>query len=62
MQPPLPEEVNAFHKNDDCDASPFAHHHTIGTKPNQAADGKIVADLVKLVKTLEDRIETLEGA
>lgn len=57
---PSPQEVNQLHSNDDCDSSPFAHHHTIGTKPNQAADGKVVADLVALVKSLEERIEALE--
>ncbi len=57
---PSPQDVNLMHSNDDCDSSPFAHHHTIGTKPNQAADGKVVADLIALVKELETRIEALE--
>ena len=58
---PRPQEVNQFHFNDDCDSSPMAHHHTIGTGPNQAASGRIVAELVKLVATLEERIEALES-
>lgn len=57
---PSPQEVNNFHKNDDCDKSVFAHHHTIGNSPNQAASGKVVADLVKLVADLEARITALE--
>ncbi len=36
---PSPQVVNSFHNNDDCDTSPFAHHHTLGKSPNQAAAG-----------------------
>lgn len=57
---PSPQTVNQFHNNDDCDSSPFAHHHTIGTSDNQAASGKVVADLLVLVRELETRIEALE--
>ena len=53
---PSPQEVNLFHSNDDCDSSPFAHHHTIGTSDNQAAAGEVVADLVALVKELQARL------
>lgn len=58
---PSPNVVNRFHSNDDCDSSFYAHHHTIGNGPNQAASGKIVADLVRLVADLEDRIVALEN-
>jgi hypothetical protein len=34
-----PEEVNAFHLNSDKDSSVYALHHTLGTKPTQAAPG-----------------------
>lgn len=41
---PSPNVVNRFHANDDCDSSFYAHHHTIGTKPNQAAAGNHLHD------------------
>lgn len=34
-----PQQVNDLHRNDDVDDSSFAHHHTLGIKPNQAAPG-----------------------
>jgi hypothetical protein len=33
------EEVNALHLNSDKDSGPQALHHTLGTKPSQAAPG-----------------------
>lgn len=38
-----PREVEDLHKNDDVDTRPEAHHHTIGSGPNQAAPGSLVA-------------------
>lgn len=32
-------EVERFHRADDLDSSPMAHHHTVGSSPNQAAPG-----------------------
>ena len=37
--PPNPEEVNAFHRYDDIDGSPDAHHHSLGPENNQASPG-----------------------
>ncbi len=36
---PGPKELNDLHTYDDVDASLYAHHHTLGTKPYQAAPG-----------------------
>lgn len=36
---PSPDVVNRFHSKSDVDSSPNAHHHTIGPRKNQAADG-----------------------
>lgn len=36
---PSPQDVNAFHQNSDKDSSPYAQHHTLGGRPNQAAPG-----------------------
>ena len=36
---PSPQDVYLFHNNSDRDSSPFAQHHTLGSKPNQAAPG-----------------------
>lgn len=36
---PEAEAVSKFHDNDDVDGSKFAHHHTLGPLPNQAAAG-----------------------
>ena len=36
---PESEAVSRFHDNDDVDGSKFAHHHTLGALPNQAAAG-----------------------
>lgn len=33
------QSVTEFHKKDDLDAAPFAHHHTLGNRPGQAAAG-----------------------
>lgn len=55
-----PQEVNLFHKQDDADSSPFAHHHTIGTKPNQAADGKVVAELLTSFGSVAEAVTELQ--
>ena len=34
-----PQEINNLHRYDDLDRDTFAHHHSIGDKPNQAASG-----------------------
>lgn len=57
---PSPSVVNQFHFNDDCDTSWRAHHHTIGTGLNQAASGKLLADLIATVAALEARVLDLE--
>lgn len=36
---PGPETIARFHDNDDVDGSAFAHHHTLGSRPTQAAPG-----------------------
>ena len=36
---PPPDEVNAFHSRDDCDAGWHSHHHTLGVKHDQASAG-----------------------
>lgn len=36
---PNPDEVNEFHRYDDVDNFPEAHHHTLGIDPNQASFG-----------------------
>jgi hypothetical protein len=40
------QEVTDFHKRDDVDSSSQAHHHTIGAKPGQAADGALLQSLI----------------
>ncbi len=37
-------EVQDFHKQDDVDSSKLAHHHTLGTRRNQAAPGDHIHD------------------
>ena len=36
---PGPGEVNDFHRFDDVDYTPEAHHHTLGSDINQASPG-----------------------
>lgn len=38
-QTPSPREVGVFHHRSDVDASVFSHHHTLGTRHNQATYG-----------------------
>lgn len=47
------EPSRQLHAFDDVDSDRFAHHHTLGEGPNQAASGA-------KVKLLEDRITALE--
>ena len=39
LDSPGPNKINADHDNDDVDGSPFSHHHTLGSRANQAAPG-----------------------
>jgi len=32
-------QVRKFHAKDDVDAAVYSHHHTLGSKPNQASPG-----------------------
>lgn len=52
-----PQEVNDFHHNDDCDVSPLSHHHTLGTRGDQASPGNHEHDLSGLMEDF-----TLTGA
>lgn len=52
---PLPtsREVTRFHSRSDVDSSAFAQHHTLGTKPNQAASGSHKHDGLSGLKLLD---------
>lgn len=39
QQKPSPREVADFHTNDDVDSRTQAHHHTLGSRHEQAAPG-----------------------
>lgn len=50
------EARDTSHDNDDVDQDLRAHHHTIGTGPNQAASGADLKALTARVASIEARL------
>lgn len=59
---PTPQEVNAYHKAADKDASKNALHHTLGLRPNQAAAGNHTHNAKDSVKIGTNENFVLTGA